>query len=333
MQLAQTFQERFHLYEQIRDFFKSRGFVEVETPLLVESPDLSPSLSHFVTTQRRACRQAGLNAVPAGRQDSTTERLSLITSPEFSMKKLLGQGMEKIFTLTKVFRHGEADTGQHMREFMMLEWYEQGSDYLQGMRQTEELVRFCLSPSQFFIHNSSLPRIHLPTRFLELTGIDYADASIDDMRQACERLGLATDVSDTWSDLFHRIFVTHIENPTPGVGLMGFVYDFPRQQAALARLTPDGKYAERFELYLNGLELCNAFTELTDPLEQRARFEEELAERLRLGKETFPIDEELLSLLPSVRKPTFGNALGIDRLLMLKLGIKNINALHYGFSK
>ena len=148
------------------------------------------------------------------------------------------------------------------------------------------------------------------------------------MLEACQRLGLTTDASDTWSDLFHRIFVTYIENPSPC-----FVYDFPKQQAALSALTTDGKYAQRFELYVNGVELCNAFTELTDSLEQRARFEQELAERQRLCKETFPIDEELLSLLPSVRRPTFGNALGIDRLLMLKLGIKDINDLHYGFSK
>ncbi|MEK7665260.1 MAG: amino acid--tRNA ligase-related protein [Patescibacteria group bacterium] len=308
LSIVDLFQERFRLYEQIRDFFKSRGFVEVETPLLVESPDLSPSLSHFVTTQ--------------------LPKLALITSPEFSMKKLLGHGFEKIFTLTKVFRDDEADTGQHTREFMMLEWYEQGSDYMTGMDQTEELVRSCLSHSQFSSFNSKFSRLHLPTRFLELTGIDYADASLEQMLEACQRLGLTTDASDTWSDLFHRIFVTYIENPSPC-----FVYDFPKQQAALSALTTDGKYAQRFELYVNGVELCNAFTELTDSLEQRARFEQELAERQRLCKETFPIDEELLSLLPSVRRPTFGNALGIDRLLMLKLGIKDINDLHYGFSK
>ncbi len=306
MTLTELFQERFALYEQIRDFFKRRGFVQVETPILVESPDLSPSLSHFVTR----------------------ESLGLITSPEFSMKKLLGLGMEKIFTLTKVFRNGEADTGQHRREFMMLEWYEQGVDYMVGMQQTEELVRACLSDSSASLPDAPFDRLHLPTRFLELTGIDYADASLQQMKAACTKLGLTTDPSDSWSDLFHRIFVTHIE-PVTGPT---FVYDFPKQQAALAALTPDGKYAQRFELYLDGLEMCNAFTELTDAVEQRTRFEAELIERRNLGKDTFPIDEELLALLPSVRKPTFGNALGIDRLLMLKLGITDIKEL-YGFTK
>lgn len=300
MQLAEIFQERFRLYDTIRAFFKSRGFVEVETPLLVECPDLSPTLTHFVTQ----------------------EHLGLITSPEFSMKKLLGSGMEKIFVLTKVFRNGEANTGQHRREFMMLEWYEQGNDYMAGMQQTEELVNSVLGLAVPFV------RLHLPTRFFEITGLDYADASMEDMKGACEKLGLTTDPNDSWSDLFHRIFVTQIEHPCLSV----FVYDFPKQQAALAALTSDGKYAQRFELYINGIELCNAFTELTDAVEQRARFEEELVERKQLGKELFPIDEDLLALLPSVRNPTFGNALGMDRLLMLKLGIKNIRDL-YGFSQ
>ncbi|MEK9130651.1 MAG: amino acid--tRNA ligase-related protein, partial [Patescibacteria group bacterium] len=123
--------------------------------------------------------------------------------------------------------------------------------------------------------------------------------------------------------LFHRLFVTQIETKLPAGG--AFVYDFPKAQAALSRLTPDGKYAERFELYLNGVELCNAFTELTDEREQRRRFEEETEERRRLGKPVFPIDESLLSGLPSLRQPTFGNALGIDRLLMLLTNAQSID--------
>lgn len=294
---------RNELYATIRTFFQERGFLEVETPLLVVSPDLSPTLNHFETIQH------------CSTPDSSTLRLALITSPEFSMKKLLGQGLQKIFTLSRVFRNGEADTGQHRPEFTMLEWYEQGMDYHVGMEVTEALV-------QRFLDLAPIERIHLPTRFLEITGIDYADASVEQMRGACERLGLTTDAGDTWSDLFHRVFVTYIE---PRLPYAAFVYDFPRQQAALATLTVDGKYAERFELYIGGLELCNAFTELTDPAEQRTRFEAELAERRRLKKPTFPIDEQLLALLPSLRQPTFGNALGIDRLLMLKLNVKNIS--------
>lgn len=303
MDLETAIKARNELYATIRAFFQERGFLEVETPFLVASPDLSPMLDYFETTQE----------FPT--PDSPTLRLALITSPELSMKKLLGKGLQRIFTLARVFRNGEADTGQHRREFTMLEWYEQGVDYRTGMDQTEALVGQVLELP-------AIERVHLPTRFLELTGVDYADATFDEMRSACEKLGLTTDASDTWSDLFHRIFVTNIEPHLPSAA---FVYDFPKQQAALSALTPDGKYAQRFELYIDGLELCNAFTELTDQAEQRARFEEELAARRRLNKSLFPIDEELLALLPSLRRPTFGNALGVDRLLMLKLGLRNIH--------
>ena len=315
MNLETAINGRNELNKTIRTFWEERGFLEVETPFLVSSPDLSPVLDHFETTQRFPTHDSS---------DSSTLTLALITSPEFSMKKLLGQGLQKIFTLARVFRNGEADTGQHRREFTMLEWYEQGVDYVVGMDQTEALIRACLADSNFQLPTSPIDRIHLPTRFFETTGIDYADASMEQMRSACERLGLTTDASDTWSDLFHRVFVTHIEPALPSAA---FVYDFPKQQAALAALTLDGKYAQRFELYVGGLELCNAFTELTDPVEQRARFEEELLERKRLGKPAFPIDEALLAALPSLRKPTFGNAIGVDRLLMLKLGIKSIEEL------
>ena len=305
------FQDRTKLSESIREFFRLRGYIEVETPILVASPDMSPALSPFETELVAA--------------DGTTRRGALITSPEFSMKKLLGEGLQKIYTLTKVFRNSDffVDDApkQHNPEFTMLEWYQQGMGYEAGMDETESLVKFCL---QAFGKEALQPfdRVHIPTRFKELTGLELCDAGAEDLRTACMSLGLTTDPADTWSDLFHRIFVTHMETKLPKAG--AFVYDFPKQQAALSRLTPDGKYAERFELYIGGQELCNAFSELTDGTEQRRRFEEEQAERTRVGKPSFPIDEELIRLLPSVRQPTFGNALGVDRLLMLLTGANSI---------
>ncbi len=307
--LKQLFEDKAKLSEAIREFFRLRGYLEVETPILVASPDMSPALTPFETELVAA--------------DGSVRRGALITSPEFSMKKLLGEGLEKIFTLTKVFRNSDffVDDApkQHNPEFTMLEWYQQGMDYQAGMDETEALVKFCVASLG---DATPFARVHIPTRFKEITSLDLDTASNDDLKSACQTLGLLTDQTDTWSDLFHRIFVTHIETRLPKTG--AFVYDFPKQQAALSRLTPDGKFAERFELYLGGQELCNAFTELTNSTEQRRRFGHEQAERKRLGKPLFPIDEELLRLLPSLRQPTFGNALGVDRLLIHLTGAKSI---------
>jgi lysyl-tRNA synthetase class 2 len=298
--------ERQLVNETIRGFFKSRGFVDVETPIVVASPDVSPNLMPFET-----------NVIEP---DGKTHHAALITSPEFSMKKLLGSGLEKIFSITKVFRNNESLGGNHNPEFSMLEWYEQGIDYERGMEQTESLVR-----AVFKAFERDLPgfaRLRVRDAFLDRVGIDLDHASADDLRAACEKHGIHTDSSDTESDLYYRLFLAKIE-PELGPAPV-FVYDYPTHQAALAALTPDGKYAQRFELYIGGLELCNAFTELTNAQEQRVRFEGELEERRRLGKATFPVDENLLALLPSVRHPTFGNALGIDRLHMLAAGKSKI---------
>lgn len=299
--------ERALLNETIRDFLKARGYLEVETPLFVASPDISPNLTHFETV--------------AVEPNGTEYRGALITSPEYSMKKLLGQGLEAIYSLTKVFRNNEEFGGTHNPEFTMLEWYRQGKDYHFGMDETEALVQASLVA----FGKSALPkfkRMRVRDLFLQHIGLDLDTATESDQRAACERLGLHPSETDTESDLFYRLFLAKVE-PNLGDDPI-FVYDYPKHQAALSRLTPDGKYGERFELYVGGLELCNAFTELTDAVEQRQRFECELEERKTLGKTRFPIDEELLKRLPSVRHPTFGNALGVDRLHMLCAGVASI---------
>lgn len=335
--------ERQQLNDLIRSFFRTRGYLEVETPILVRSPDLSPNLTHFTTE---------LVVPGAGK-----ERGALITSPEFSMKKLLGQGMEKIFTLTKVFRNDEELGGtpsgvalraSHNPEFTMLEWYQQGIDYVAGMDETEGLIRHVLKgfapplrqgevkvglPS--LASASPFRRLRVRDIMLEKTGVDLDVASKSDMEAACDRLSIHRDASDTESDLYYRLFLAKVEadlgkpaRPND-LGRSGgdpvFIYDYPAFQAALAKLTPDGKYGQRFELYVDGMEMCNAFTELTDSDEQRARFMAEDREREAQGKPRFPVDEDLLTLLPSVRSPSFGNALGIDRLHMLATGAASID--------
>ena len=152
---------------------------------------------------------------------------------------------------------------------------------------------------------------------MQYVGLDLNISDRNILFSACNSNGIHTTPNDTESDLFYRLFLTKIE---PKISGNVFVYDYPKYQASLSRLAQDGKYGERFELYMNGLELCNGFTELTDAKEQCKRFEEEAEERKQAGKTVHPIDEELLSLLPSVRTPTFGNALGIDRLHMILTG-------------
>lgn len=321
MRAVQTIaQERALLNDTIRSFLKERGYLEVETPLFVQSPDLSPSLTPFETS--------------ATEPNGTKYRGALITSPEFSMKKLLGAGLPAIYSLTKVFRDAEEFGGTHNPEFTMLEWYRQGKDYHFGMDETEALVRTCVAAFHDSTGTSTRPlaslgmtvapfkRVRVRDLFLQYVGIDLDTATKADQFAACERLGLHPTSTDTESDLFYRLFLAKVE-PNLGADPI-FVYDYPVHQAALSRLTSDGKYGERFELYIGGLELCNAFTELTDPMEQRRRFLAEQEERKTLGKTAFPIDETLLARLSSVGHPTFGNALGVDRLHMLCAGVSSI---------
>ena len=298
--------DRQKMNDLIRSFLRARSYLEVETPLMVASPDIEPTLTPFETTVK----------TPEGK----SYLAGLITSPEYSMKKLLGMGAQKIFTLTKVFRNMESFGGIHNPEFTMLEWYTQGEDMFACMNETELLVRETFTA--FGSDAGIIERKSVNELFVELIGVDLSVATQQELIDACIRLNVHIDDSDSESDLFYRLFLSKIEPTFSDRNI--FVYNYPKYQAALARLTPDGKFGERFELYYNGVELCNAFTELTDPIEQRKRFEEETKTRIEQGKTVFPIDEDLLSLLASVRNPSFGNALGVDRLLMVATGKKSL---------
>ncbi|MBI4598792.1 EF-P lysine aminoacylase GenX [Candidatus Uhrbacteria bacterium] len=298
--------ERQTVADTIRQFFRARDYVEVDTPILVRSPGMEPNLMPFET---ELVDERGI-VHPGG----------LITSPEYSMKKLLGRGMERIFTIAPVFRNGEELGGTHQPEFRMLEWYRQGADYQACMDETEALVRAV--GAAFSRTFPAFRRLRVRDLFLEYVGVDLDTVDATGLRVACGDRGLRTDPSDTESDLFYRLFLSFVE-PRLGPDPV-FVYDYPKHQASLSQLTDDGKYGQRFELYVDGLELCNGFTELTDVAEQRKRFLEEAAERRDLGKTVFPLDEEFLSLLPRIRQPAYGNALGVERLHMVATGKKSI---------
>lgn len=266
-------------YDYLHQFFGRRGYSEVRTPLVVQSPGMEPNLDPL-----------GVDLQALGRGHI---RAGLITSPEYAMKKLLGAGLERIYTVTPVFRNVEELGHDHSIEFTMLEWYRQGADYDACMDETEELVN----------------------GYLDWDDIWPRYSYIDELEKW---------QGPTSDDTFNHHILPELMKRSDRF----FVKEFPISEAALAQKTIDGKAAQRFEGYVKGLEICNGFTELVDAAEQKARFLIEAEERRVAGKEVFPIDEELLSQLSSVASPTFGNALGIDRLVMLKAGVTDIDYIH-----
>lgn len=315
--IKQIATERDVINHAVRTFFHERGYLEVETPLMVRSPGMEPNLTPFET----------IVIEPNGTKHTAT----LATSPEYSLKKLLGMGMEKVFSLSKVFRNEEEFGGTHNPEFTMLEWYQQGKDYQACMDETEALVRFVeqeITNSKFEIPNNSqitndqFQKLRVRDLFLKYLDLDLDSAGAQSMQVACRTHEIHFTPDDSLSDLYYRLFLAKIEPFLESEPI--FVYDYPIHQAAMAQLTSDGKYSQRFELYINGLELCNGYTELTDAVEQRQRFIIEAEERRLAGKIVHPIDENLLSLLPSLQIPTYGNALGVDRLHMILTGTTEI---------
>lgn len=267
-------------YAYIDTFFAEREYTQVRTPLAVQCPGMEPNLDPV---------GIDLQVIRRGKV-----RAGLITSPEYAMKKLLSVGMERMYTVTPVFRNVEELGGDHSIEFTMLEWYRQHADYHACMDETEALI-------DGFIGGSGTP----------WPRYSYVDE-------------LAAWNGPTSDDTFNHYILPELMKRCDRF----FVKEFPVSEAALAQQSPDGRSAQRFEAYVGGMELCNGFTELVDADEQRARFRIEQEERRKAGKEVFPIDEELLSRLSSVASPTFGNALGIDRLVMLKAGTKDIDSIH-----
>jgi lysyl-tRNA synthetase class 2 len=293
---------RGQLVQGLRAFFESRGFLEVETPIVVASPGLDVHLDAFAL------------APPHDGRPQPTRFLS--TSPEYQMKRLLSgaSGMARIFQLTKAFRQDELGS-RHNPEFSMLEWYRAPADVDDVMRDTEQLVAritkgLVVLPGRTI---STLPP------FRRLTVVEafatFAGTSAD------ETFGLATHDEDR----FYRLLVEKVEPALEALDHAVFLTEYPVSQASLARAKPsDPRVAERFELYVAGLELCNGFGELTDAREQRARLEQDQATRAARGLPVYPIDERFLRALEAGVPPCSGNALGVDRLIALACGTQAI---------
>jgi elongation factor P--(R)-beta-lysine ligase len=320
---------REQVMDVIRRYFKSEGFREVETPLMVKHPGTEPYLEVFETELRLL--------------DQKPERAFLLTSPEFAMKKLLAAGMGSIFQICKSFRNEEGLSSFHNPEFTILEWYRVNADYTDVMADCErlllEILRQVMGDNQATIlkyqgqeYDLSPPweRISVAEAFKLYAGIDTASLLDEEaMKAAARSKGLSVDPETTWEEAYNQIFLNEIE-PNLGGGLgqdagrglikakPTIIYDYPASQAALSkRKNDDPRFAERFEFYIGGLELGNAFSELTDWQEQQERLQADLKTRAELGKTAYELDTDFIEALKSGLPDTGGIAVGVDRLVML----------------
>ena len=308
----------------VRSFFAEREFAEVDTPALQVSPGLEPHLRAFATELHD---EVGVGA------------RYLHTSPEFAMKKLLVAGMPRIWQLAHVYRDGERSATHHP-EFSMLEWYRSGASYRDLMDECTALIRACQEAvgagaliwrGQTADAMREWQRISVAEAFDRHCGLDLLATAPDPLHPDTERLaaaasgiGIAPHSGDDWETLFFRIFLERIE-PLLGLGAPTILYDYPLSMAALARRHPDDpRLAERFEVYVCGMEVANGFGELTDAAEPRARFLADQTHKQQLYGHIYPIDEDFLAALEHGLSDCAGIALGFDRLVMLASGAGDI---------
>ncbi|MDE2998322.1 MAG: EF-P lysine aminoacylase EpmA [Gemmatimonadota bacterium] len=304
----------------VRRFFENAGFLEVETPLLVPSPGMEPHLDAFETHYS---------------ENGHVKRYYLPTSPEYAMKRLLSCGFERIFQICKSFRQ-DAPGPMHSPEFTLLEWYRAFADYTTIMADTEHLihslVREVTGVSSVMYRGRTIDftppwqRLSVREAFARYAGVCADPAGDLDgfIHQARQQGHGSVSPDDPFEVAFFKVFLDAVEKRL-GAGRPMFLVDYPAEMAALARLKQNAPgIAERFELYVCGVELANAFTELNDPAEQRARLEDEAARRQHGGRPAYPIDERFLGALEAGMPPAGGIALGIDRLLMVLTDARHI---------
>lgn len=320
---------RARILSALRRTLDARGMMEVHTPALQVSPCMEPHLQVFATEW--------VGARPGDRQP-----LFLHTSPELAMKRLLAAGSGPIWQLGPVWRNGELGD-RHSPEFLMLEWYRPGAPYLALVEDIAALLAAALAAAErprFTYGDLSagledgIEILTVAEAFDRYTGIDLL-ATLDDraapsaapLAAAARAAGLHVAADDGWEDVFFRIMMHRIE-PQLGIGRPTVLTDYPVHMAALARPCPaDPRLAERFEVYVCGVELANAFGELTDAAEQRRRFEADVALREALYGQRIPVDEAFLAALEHGLPETSGIALGVDRLILLATGAPDIGSV------
>jgi lysyl-tRNA synthetase class 2 len=296
---------RADLYALLRRFFAERGVLEVETPVLSAAGNTDPNIESFALSFD-------------GPRTAGEATRWLRTSPEFPLKRLLAAGVGDCYELGRVFRNGEAGK-RHNPEFTMLEWYRVGMDHHQLMDEVSELLKAALTLAgrRVTVRDTSFRQL-----YQDKFGFDPLLAPEEELRSPLQVYGIDPTglVRDDWLDLL----MTHLIQPTIPTNRILLVYDYPASQCALARVRAgDPPVAERFEVFLGPLEVANGYHELNDALEQRQRFESDLARRRNRDAATPPIDERLLASLPKL-PACAGVALGVDRLLMALMGTDKI---------
>lgn len=313
MKSIEIARKRARIFALLRRFFVERDFFEVDTPLLVRLPGMEPYLDPFQT-----------EFVSISGERSS---MYLITSPEYAMKKLLASGYERIFQLGKCFRNKEIGSDLHNPEFTLLEWYRVHANYDDLMRDTADLLRF-LAGEIFGVYSFSYRGREIDVSRVEIFSMqeifeEYCGILRQDFEDEVRFRGFFEKKYGSgraFDDLFFLVFLNEIE-PHLGFPHPVIVKDYPASMAALAKVR--GKYAERFELYIAGMELANAFSELNDGVEQRRRLEEERIIRQKLGKLVYSVDEKFIEAVSRMPESA-GIALGVDRLIMLLLDAKTL---------
>lgn len=320
--------KRSQIIKTIREFFWERNFLEIETPILVKLPGQEPNLDVFKTK---------FVSIPGPAGATFEHDMYLITSPEYAMKKLLAAGFERIFQITKSFRNKETESQLHNPEFTILEWYRANADYREIMQDTESLIfemtKFCYGGAILPYQGHKIdttppwPRLRVFNAFERYAGIDRNTlVGTEKLRVAVKAKGYKLNPDASYEDLFFIVFLNEIEQKL-GHEKPLILYDYPEQMAALATVRSENGtfFAERFEVYCAGIELCNAFNELTDPVEQRRRLEKEQKIRKQIGKDCYEIDRSFIRALECGMPPAGGIALGVDRLIMLLTDTPDIN--------
>lgn len=318
--LKKIYEDRIKIMKIIREFFWSLGFAEADTPVAV----------------RYAGQEPYLNPVALSFENPRGEKhdFYLQTSPEYALKKLLCAGWNRIFEICKCFRNGEEFGGIHNPEFTMIEWYRSPGNYRDIMDDVENLFKFAgekLGVEYARIKNREVPvmlnweRMSMKSAWRKFAGVNLDGyLSLEKMKELAVSKGFGPGVRDRYEDVFYKIFLNEIE-PKLGWDKPVFIYDYPLQMSSLSRTCEDIRYAERFECYIGGMEICNAFGELTDARQQQSRLEDDKDLRAKLGKETWPVDEDFIGALRSGMAEAGGIALGVDRMVLLFTGARDLN--------
>ncbi|MFA6105632.1 MAG: EF-P lysine aminoacylase EpmA [Patescibacteria group bacterium] len=320
--LRKIYEERLLITKCVREFFWSRGFVEAETSISMRLPGQEPYLNPI--------------AIKLNNAASESQDFHLRTSPEYALKKLLASGFQKVFEIGKCFRNKEDFGGSHQPEFTMLEWYRAPGTLADIMDDTEKLFKEVMkkiNKKEFTYRDKRIPVFvnwerasmkELFQKYLSVNLDDYLEPK--NIFELAKKLNYNVVEGEEYENIFFKIFLNEIE-PKLGIEKPIFVYDYPAQMCSLSKLSADSRYAERFELYVGGLEVANAFGELTDPSEQKKRLETDRDLRQKLGKETWPVDEDFTRALGELKSrgaEAGGVALGLDRMVILCTDARDI---------